>query len=89
MRHTKSHTGKRRSHHSLKKAVLPLCAKCGEKKFPHRVCKNCGTYKKKSILDVLKKLTKKERKKKEKDLAEKEKEQTKGKELSAEELSKK
>ena len=85
MRHTKSHTKNRRSHHGMKKANISLCEKCGEPKLPHRVCANCGTYKKRSILDVLKKLTKKEKKNKEKELEAQE--QAKG--LSAEELSKK
>jgi predicted ATP-dependent serine protease len=70
----------------LGKTVLHPCNKCGEFKFSHRVCQNCGTYNKRPVLDVLKKLTKKEKKKKEKELAEKEKEQ---KGLSMEELSKK
>jgi len=39
--------------------------------LPHRVCANCGFYKDKEVVDVLKKLTKKERKEKEKELADK------------------
>jgi len=35
------------------------------------VCENCGFYKGREIVDVLKKLTKKERKEKEKELASK------------------
>jgi len=86
MRHTSSHTRNRRSHHAKKSAVLPPCAKCGEAKPPHIVCRNCGTYKDNQVVDVLKKLTKKEKKKKAKELEEQEQGQ---KELSAEELSKK
>ncbi|MFH1979074.1 MAG: 50S ribosomal protein L32 [Patescibacteria group bacterium] len=86
MRHTKSHTGRRRSHHSLKTAELPRCGQCGEPKLSHRACQNCGTYKGRQVLDVLKKLNKKEKKEKEKELQEQEKHQ---KGLSAEELSKK
>lgn len=86
MRHTKSHTGRRRSHHAIKKVGLSVCDKCGKKKFSHIVCHNCGIYNQKSVIDVLKKLTKKEKKQKQKDLVEQEKGQ---KELSAEELSKK
>ncbi|MCF7835546.1 MAG: 50S ribosomal protein L32 [Candidatus Marinimicrobia bacterium] len=85
MRHTKSHTGNRRSHHRLKKAGLSSCEKCGESKLLHAVCKNCGFYGKRQVVDVLKKLTKKEKKNKEKELTEQEKQ----KGLSAEDLSKK
>lgn len=86
MRHTRSHTNQRRSHHAKKSAVLPACSKCGEPKPPHVICRNCGFYRGKQVLDVLKKLTKKEKKKKEKELEGQEKNK---KELSAEELSKK
>ncbi len=89
MRHTSSQTRQTRSHHALKKAVFPVCAKCGEPKLPHRVCHNCGTYNSRQVIDVLKKLTKKERKKKEKELKEQEKERGKAQSLDAAELSKK
>jgi large subunit ribosomal protein L32 len=51
---------------------LIKCEKCGELKFPHTTCQNCGTYHNRSVLDVLKKLTKKEKKQKEKELAQQE-----------------
>ncbi len=68
MRHTKSHTHNRRSHHALKPVKLSSCAKCHEPILPHRMCANCGTYQGKEIVDVLAKLTKKEKKQKEKEL---------------------
>jgi len=68
MRHTKSHTHNRRSHHALKPVKLSSCAKCHEAVLPHRMCANCGTYQGKEIVDVLAKLTKKEKKQKEKEL---------------------
>lgn len=71
MRHTGSHTGNRRSHDALKKASLSACQKCGEQKLSHAVCPNCGTYNERQVVDVLKKLTKKEKKLKEKELEEK------------------
>lgn len=89
MRHTKSHTGRRRSHHALRADLTVPCPKCGEPKLPQRVCLNCGTYKGREVIDVLKKLTKKEKKKKEKELSEQETEQSASKPLDAAELSKK
>jgi len=91
-RHTKSRRNRRRSHLSLKKKVFSLCPKCKEPVLPHHFCPFCGTYKGREVIDVLTKLTKKERKKKEKELAQKEEEKTEKeakKPLSLEELSKK
>jgi large subunit ribosomal protein L32 len=89
MRHTRSHTGNRRSHHALKPEHLARCKKCGEAVLPHRVCLSCGTYKNRQVLDIFGKLSKKEKKKKEKELAAKEQEQSSQKTLDAAELSKK
>ena len=90
-RHTKSRRNKRRSHLSLDALILGKCPKCGKPIKPHTICWNCGYYKKEEVIDVLKKLTKKERKKKEKEIAAKEKQGEKGKEkpLNMTELSKK
>ncbi len=88
-KHTKSRRNRRRMHIFLEKPSLVKCPKCGKLKLPHVVCENCGYYKGREIIDVLKDLTKKERKKKEKELAMKEGEQGKTKPLSMEELSKK
>ncbi|MBI2507012.1 MAG: 50S ribosomal protein L32 [Candidatus Niyogibacteria bacterium] len=89
MRHTKGHTGRRRSHHALSASATVSCPKCGELKLPQRVCLNCGTYKGREVIDVLKKLTKKEKKKKEKELHEQKAEQSASKPLDAAELSQK
>ena len=68
MRHTKSATRQRRSHHALKTASFSRCSHCGREARPHAVCQNCGYYKGRQVIDVLAKLDKKERKKKEKEL---------------------
>ena len=89
MRHTRAHTRNRRSHHALRAARFINCKKCGESVMPHVVCTNCGTYSGREVIDVLKKLNKKEKKKKEKELKEKEAEQAKDKPLDAAGLSNK
>ncbi len=88
-RHTKSRRNKRRMHLFIKPLLLTKCLKCGESVLPHTICLNCGFYKGKEIIDVLKKLTKREKKKKQKEIAAKEKERREDKPLSMEELSKK
>lgn len=55
----------RRSHQALSKVRLYPCPKCGQAKLPHSACGNCGTYQGRSVIDVLKKVTKNERKRKE------------------------
>ena len=72
-RHTKSRRNRRRSQIKLKKLNLIPCPNCQTLILPHQVCPNCGYYKGVEVIDVLKKLTKKERKIREKELAEKEK----------------
>ena len=88
-RHTKSRRNRRRSHHALEKRSFSVCAKCGSDVISHHVCQNCGTYAGREVIDVLSKLTKKEKKAKEKELSKQEKGQTEEKELSMGDLSKK
>ena len=68
MRHTSSKRGRIRSHHALKATNFSRCPHCGYSVLPHTMCANCGTYKGREIVDVLKKLTKKEKLKKEREL---------------------
>lgn len=86
-RQTKSRRNRRRSHQALKSPVLTKCQKCGTMILPHIVCFNCGFYKDKQVIDVLKKLDKKQRKQKEKEISAKE--SKKDKSLNAEALSQK
>lgn len=90
----KGRRNKRRMHIFLKNPGLTKCLKCGHFVLPHSVCQNCGYYKGKEVIDVLKKLTKKEKKERKKEIAIKEKKEEREeiireKSLSLEELSKK
>ena len=50
---SKSRRDLRRSNNSkLEAPALVKCAKCGEFKLAHRVCKACGTYDGKEIIKV-------------------------------------
>jgi large subunit ribosomal protein L32 len=86
-RHTSGSRNQRRMHLKARTFSVTLCKKCGKDVMPHTVCANCGYYKDSMILDVMAKLTRKEKKQKEKEIASQEKEGKK--ELSAAELSKK
>lgn len=88
MRHTKSHRNNRRAHHALEPASLSVCAKCKQTKLPHRICENCGTYDNREVINVLAKLTKREKKHKEKELEAQQEEEAAGKPMDAARLSK-
>jgi large subunit ribosomal protein L32 len=64
MRHTKSHTKNRRSHHALKSTSFSKCENCGALKGRHSVCPSCGFYRGKKVLDLVKKAEKKQKKEK-------------------------
>ncbi len=76
-------------HIFIKPFKLTACLKCGKSVLPHTICQSCGFYKGQEFIDVLSKLTKKEKKQKEKEMAETEKEGSGAKPLSMEEMSKK
>lgn len=92
-RKTKSRQAQRRMHLFIERRSLAVCQKCGKPVLPHTVCRNCGYYKGREVIDVLKKLNKKERKQKEKEMKAKEQaekgEVKKDESLSWEEMSKK
>ena len=62
MRHTRSHTANRRSHHALKGARFVTCKNCNAEHLMHRVCTQCGKYRGRLVIDVLKKTVKKAKK---------------------------
>jgi len=87
---SKSRQGQRRMHIHLSTPKFIICSRCSKEVLPHTVCKNCGYYKERAVLDVLKKLTKKEKKEKKKELeAQGQAQEQSTKELSPEDLSKK
>jgi large subunit ribosomal protein L32 len=55
---------RRRSHLALKKQVLMACSQCKKMIKPHMVCKYCGYYKGREVVNVLAKKLKKQEKKK-------------------------
>jgi len=83
-------------HLHLKKPNIVACKKCGKEVLAYTLCENCGTYRNREMIDVLAKLTKKERKQKQKEIAAQETEApasstggpAESKDLSPEELSK-
>ena len=89
MRHTKGHRNNRRQHLKLLLVGVARCTKCHASIRPHTVCTNCVMYRGRQIIDVLAKLTKKERKKKEKELEDQESSNQPAKQLTPEELSRK
>ncbi len=62
MRHTRSHTANRRSHHALKAKNLSKCSNCGEMHISHTVCEKCGMYRGRKVIDLVKKVEKKQSK---------------------------
>ncbi len=64
MRHTKSHTANRRSHHALSTPSHVTDAKTGSTHLRHRVDMKTGIYKGKKVLDVVAKVAKKQSKSK-------------------------
>ena len=73
----------------LKTPAFVACKKCGAMVLPHTLCENCGTYRGREVVDVMAKLTKKERKQKQKELAAQEATSpNEAKELNPEQMSK-
>lgn len=49
MRHTRAHTGNRRSHHALQNANILTCNNCNSPIRNHSACTICGFYKGKLV----------------------------------------
>lgn len=49
---SRSRKGKRRSHDFLVKPATSECANCGSTMRPHTVCKSCGYYRGKAVINV-------------------------------------
>ena len=64
MRHTRSHTNNRRSHHSIADRSFSVCEKCKAPKLNHSACTKCGAYKGRVVLDIQAKIDKKLKKQK-------------------------
>jgi large subunit ribosomal protein L32 len=52
-KHTRSRSGKRRSHQALTAPSLARCRQCQQPIPPHTVCSNCGTYSGRRLRRVL------------------------------------
>ncbi len=48
---SRARKGNRRSHDHLDLPTVVACKNCGEKIQPHRVCKECGYYKDRNVLE--------------------------------------
>ncbi len=86
-RHTKSRRNNRRLNLFIKSPALSICTRCKSATQPHAVCGNCGYYKGVEVIDLMKKLTKKEAKEKQKKIMEEKDKKTKP--MTMEGLSKK
>lgn len=63
MRHNRSQTRQRRSHHALGTVALTRCQNCNASAMRHRMCANCGQYRGKQLVDVAARRVAKEAKK--------------------------
>lgn len=52
MRATRAHRDNRRSHHALSPVRLSKCQNCGASHIRHTLCKECGHYKGKKVVDM-------------------------------------
>jgi large subunit ribosomal protein L32 len=55
-RHSKARRDKRRANDFLSRPGVSVCPNCGEPKLPHRVCKSCGEYRGREVIEGQEKL---------------------------------
>ena len=56
MRHTRAHTGNRRSHHALKNPAIAVDKETGVKHRPHRASAESATFRGRVVSSIQKKL---------------------------------
>ncbi len=49
---SKSKRNSRRAHIKVSAPNLSVCPQCGEAKLPHHVCKNCGSYNGRTVIEA-------------------------------------
>ena len=49
---SESRPDKRRTHYKAKMPAISTCSNCGEPVQPHNLCKKCGYYNGKKVIDV-------------------------------------
>ena len=54
---SKARRDKRHAQWKMSAPNLVKCSKCGALMMPHRVCKACGSYNKKEIIETMMKLS--------------------------------
>lgn len=52
-RHTKGRRNRRRANDRVKRTALASCPQCGNPKMAHTVCKTCGFYRQREVLELL------------------------------------
>lgn len=60
-RHSKTRGRKRRTHWKLSQLNLIPCPQCKQLKIPHEVCKVCGYYAGRQVIEIKKKEKKKKK----------------------------
>jgi large subunit ribosomal protein L32 len=60
-RHSRARQGKRRAAIKLTVRKTVLCSNCQSPVLAHTICKNCGFYKGREVIDVAKKKREKEK----------------------------
>lgn len=65
-RHSRQRQGKRRAAIKLSVRKTVLCFNCHSPVLSHTICKNCGFYKGREVIDVAKKKREKEKSREEK-----------------------